>query len=47
MRISDCCGAPPKDPIQIDLGLCSDCHDHCEYINQEDEENSTHDQRIF
>ena len=38
-RYSDCCGAPPTDPIMIDLGLCSDCKDHCEYIwDEEDEE---------
>lgn len=38
MRISDCCGAPATDPIMIDWGICSDCKDHCEYVNENDED---------
>ena len=31
---SDCCGA---ETIETDMGICPDCLEHCEFINQEDE----------
>lgn len=34
LRVSDCCGAPPKgngDCDTEDIGICSQCGDHCEY----------------
>lgn len=37
-KISDCCGATPTDPIMLDLGICPDCKDHCEFINEEEDE---------
>lgn len=40
MKLSDCCGAAPRgngDCDTSDFGICSDCHDHCEYIEFCDE----------
>ncbi len=41
MKVSDCCGAPPKgngDNDMMDYGICSECGEHCEYINEEQEQ---------
>ena len=36
MKISECCGAPiPLDGE--DYGICPDCKEHCEYIEEEDD----------
>lgn len=35
MKLSDCCGAAPRgngDCDTSDFGICSDCKEHCEYI---------------
>jgi len=41
MKVSSCCGVPPKAILDshggIDndtetFGLCPECHDHCDYI---------------
>ena len=32
IMVSDCCSAEPILDSE-DLGLCSECKDHCEYIN--------------
>ena len=39
MTISDCCGAP-FDGIEgaEDVGLCPACHEHCEWIDDEESE---------
>lgn len=39
MTISDCCGAEPRgsDIPWTDIGICPDCRDHCEYIEEDDE----------
>ena len=41
MKISNCCGSAPRnynnDCDSMDLGLCSQCGEHCEY-EEEDEE---------
>lgn len=39
-RISDCCGATEQTdmPFNSDGGFCSDCKDHCEYVEIEDDE---------
>ena len=39
MKFSDCCGAP-CDGIEgaEETGLCLDCHEHCEWIDDEEEE---------
>lgn len=36
-KISDCCGAAARDPIMLDYGICPDCKDHCEFIEEQDE----------
>lgn len=39
-KYSDCCGAEPRsngDCDTEDFGICSDCHDHCTYIEYCDE----------
>ena len=42
MKVSDCCGASPKninnDCDTSEFGLCSECLDHCEYIEIEEDE---------
>ena len=40
-RISDCCGATEQTdiPFNSDGGFCSDCRDHCTYIEPELEDN--------
>jgi hypothetical protein len=37
-KISDCCGAAVTNPVMLDLGICPDCKDHCEFINEEEDE---------
>lgn len=37
MKISDCCDASPRNDIEEEMCLCSDCGDHCEYIEYEQE----------
>lgn len=36
-KVSDCCGAAPignGDMSFEDVGICSECRDHCEYIEE-------------
>ena len=46
-RVSDCCGAYPRsingDCDTEDLGICPECHDYCEYVEEgfEEEEEET------
>ena len=45
MMLSSCCGAKPAsngDSDSIDFGLCPDCHDHCEFVD-DDEVEPDHD----
>jgi hypothetical protein len=36
--LSDCCGAEGNGSM-IDIGICPDCHEHCEFkIDEVDEE---------
>lgn len=35
MKISDCCQAPATDPVMQDYGICPECKDHCEFIEEE------------
>jgi len=30
--VSECCSAPEQD-ISRDIGLCTECHEHCDYID--------------
>ena len=37
--ISDCCGASPRgngDNDLSDIGICSECGEHCEYIDEDE-----------
>jgi hypothetical protein len=37
--VSSCCGASPRgngDSDLSDIGICSECGEHCEYIEEED-----------
>lgn len=41
-QVSDCCGAADRDTgdcdsSYADFGLCSQCKDHCEYVDEEEE----------
>ena len=41
MRVSSCCGAAPVsngDCDTEDIGICPECHDFCDYVEEEDEE---------
>ena len=38
MYISDCCGAEASDPVMLDVGICPDCHEHCEFLDDEKDE---------
>ena len=44
MKVSNCCGAAPTifgecDCDTMELGLCPECMDHCEYVEEEEFEN--------
>jgi hypothetical protein len=39
--VSDCCGASPRgngDNDLSDYGICSECGEYCEYIDEDEEE---------
>ena len=36
MRCSDCCGAPTKGNSE-DYGICTECKEHCECLDDEEE----------
>lgn len=44
MLVSDCCGAADRDagdgdgPSYEDIGFCPECRDHCEFVEEEDDE---------
>jgi hypothetical protein len=41
MKVSDCCGAEPYsngDCDTMDIGICPECHEHCEYVEIDEEE---------
>ena len=40
MKVSDCCGAYPRgngDCDSEDIGICPECHDHCNFEEEDDE----------
>ena len=44
MKVSECCGASPasygdNDSDSMDWGICPVCKEHCEYVEDEDEDN--------
>lgn len=41
MLVSNCCGSRPKsngDTDTSEYGICPDCGEHCEYVDEEDED---------
>ena len=37
MKVSNCCGAVPRsngDCDSMDLGICPECKEHCEYVEE-------------
>lgn len=42
-KISECCGAAATDPIMLDYGICPECNEHCEFV----EEKEPDDYRIY
>jgi hypothetical protein len=39
--VSDCCGVPPRgngDSDTSDIGICSECGDHCEYVDMSEDD---------
>lgn len=45
MKISNCCGVRMNSMWQ-DYEMCPDCHDHCEIIEENEEDNGTFDQHL-
>ena len=41
MKTSNCCGAEPRmihgDGDTEDIGICPDCREHCDYVDDDDE----------
>jgi hypothetical protein len=40
MKLSDCCGVPAYSNGDLDtedIGICPECKEHCEYIEEEEE----------
>lgn len=35
MKVSDCCGAEMTDPVMEDYGICPECQEHCEWVDDE------------
>ena len=38
MMVSDCCGAPATAEGCVETGLCPQCHEHCEFYDDEEED---------
>lgn len=34
--VSSCCGSSPKDDLFEEIGICSECGEHCEYEKEEE-----------
>lgn len=44
MKVSNCCGAAPRsngDCDTMDLGICPQCKEHCEYVKEEEGTSTT------
>lgn len=37
MRVSECCQAPAVGASE-DMGICPECKEHCEYVEEEEED---------
>ena len=33
--VSDCCGARPNHEACVDTGICPECHEHCEFLDDD------------
>lgn len=40
MNVSDCCGAEMTGEM-VDVGICPECHEHCEVEETEEEDDQT------
>jgi hypothetical protein len=43
MSISECCGAKDGESVEdgpawSDIGICPECRDHCEFVEEKEEE---------
>jgi hypothetical protein len=36
MIVSNCCGAPAVENSE-DIGICPDCLEHCEFVDEDEE----------
>lgn len=34
--VSNCCGASPRNDIEEEMQICSDCGDHCIYVDSDE-----------
>lgn len=37
-QISNCCGAEATDSLMLDYGICPECQDYCEFIQETEEQ---------
>jgi hypothetical protein len=33
-KVSNCCGASPRHDIEEEGGICSECREYCEYVEE-------------
>ncbi len=45
--ISDCCGYHPKFSSEIEIGVCGECFEHCEYIDEEISDELSPEQKVI
>jgi len=38
MKVSNCCGYEIGDPHYLDIGICPDCKEHCDFEEIDEEE---------
>jgi hypothetical protein len=39
MKVSSCCGVGIDDPIAEEFGICPECLEHCDFEEENPEEN--------
>lgn len=44
--ISDCCGAIASDPVMLDMLICPDCKEYCEFLDEEEINDETDQQKL-
>lgn len=40
MRVSNCCGSPEREGY-LEMGICTECLEHCDYEDEVQEEDLT------